>query len=322
MTIASGRYCLGIDIGGTSAKLAVVSAEGQIVERTAVPMGRSLSTAQIVDSLAEAVQKVLDESASREVKPEGIGIGHPGFYDEQGCLRDLCNLPSLSGVNLVNVFQERFRLRTASDTDVSCGTLGEFYFGGHREVRRFLFLTLGTGVGAGVVIDGRLMRITRNCLGDPGHLIVDPEGTPCTCGGRGCLEAIISGWAISRQAGAIVASDRPTMMSQIQRETGTIMPRDVFSAAAQGDREAALLVARVAKFLAMGLASLSILFEPERIVLGGGIAAGAGDQLLGPVSENFFQMLQPAFARHIRLRTASAGPDAGVLGAAALILNA
>lgn len=312
------RYGLGIDIGGSSAKLGVVSSEGQILHRAVAPMGRFLEAGEMIESLARSVRELLNWAEKASVGLAGIGIGHPGFYDEQGHLRDLCNLPALNGLNLAGLFQERFGLPARSDTDVSCGTLGEFHFGQHRAVDRFLFLTLGTGVGAGVVINGNLMRTTRNCLGDPGHVIVDSAGAACTCGGQGCLEAVVSGWAITRQAEELIGSGRATLLSQVKHQTGTVMPTEVFAAAAGGDEVACGLVQRVAKYLAMGLATLSIIFEPERIVLGGGIATGAGDQLLMPVRAHFFRMLQPAFARNTSLMTAMVGADAGLLGAAHL----
>lgn len=314
------RHCIAIDIGGTSAKLAIVSEEGNILGKTSIATPKAKSGKPIVEAFVQGTRQLSSMAHDAGIHLEGIGIGHPGFYDQDGRLRDLCNVQALNGVNLRSCFEQEFQMRVLCDTDVSCGTLGEFHYGGHHDVRRFLFLTLGTGVGVGAVIDGRLARTTRNCLGDPGHIVVDPGGTPCTCGGKGCLEAVASGWAITRVAEQLVKSRRQTELKKTHALKGTIAPEDIFAAASHGDEAAQEIVTGVAKWLAMGLASLCVIFEPEIIGLGGGIAAGAGDRLLNPVRENFFRMVSPPFARGLRIISARVGPDAGLLGAAALIL--
>jgi glucokinase len=170
-------------------------------------------------------------------------------------------------------------------------------------------------------MEGKLVRTTRHCLGDPGHIAVDPSGSPCTCGGKGCLEAVASGWAITQQAEKLVLSDRPTLLSEVFARRKCISPEDVFATASQGDPESQQLVTRVSKWLAMGLATFSVILEPEVIVLGGGIATGAGEQLLGPVRDHFFQIASPPFVRNVKLISARAGPDAGLLGATALVFS-
>jgi glucokinase len=313
------RYCIAIDIGGSSAKLAIVSDQGQIFKRTSVPTPKGESVGPLIEALSRIVTQLLEHSREMGLDIEGIGIGHPGFYEEDGKLKDLCNIPALNGFNLREYFRQEFQRRIASDTDVSCGTLGEFHFGGHQDVKRFLFLTLGTGIGAGVILENRLVRLTRNCLGDPGHIVLDPEGSLCTCGGRGCLEAVASGWAIQRQAEQAMRAGLPTLLADKQTQSRGPSSQEVFLAAAAGDVVAKSIVAKVAKWLAMGLATFCVIFEPEIIVLGGGIAAGAGEHLLEPVRDHLFQIVSPPFARHLDLISAKVGSDAGLLGAAALI---
>jgi glucokinase len=319
--VSHSRHCIAIDIGGTSAKLAVVAEDGTILRRSSVATPKVTTAGPIVDAYAREVQLLIDLSRERHLKLAGIGIGHPGFYDDDGTLKDLCNIPALNGFNLRKHFGTQFQVPVGSDTDVSCGTLGEFYFGGNRHVRRFLFLTLGTGVGVGAVMEGKLLQTTRYCLGDPGHIVVDPDGTPCTCGGKGCLEAVASGWAITQQAEKLALSKSRTLLCETYNRTQRLSPEDVFTAASQGDEGAQEIVGRVSKWLAMGLASFTVILEPEVIVLGGGIAAGAGEQLLQPVREHFFRIASPPFVRNVKLISARAGPDAGLLGAAALIFS-
>jgi len=317
----SGRHCIAIDIGGTSAKLAIVSEDGTILSKSSVATPKATTTGPIVDAYVQETHGLIELSREWNIEPVGIGIGHPGFYDDEGKLKDLCNIPALNGFNLREHFRTQFQIPVRSDTDVSCGTLGEFYYGGNRNVRRFLFLTLGTGVGVGAVIEGKLWQTTRHCLGDPGHIVVDPSGTPCTCGGRGCLEAVASGWAISQQAERLALSNRRTLLYEIYERKKSVSPQDVFYAASQGDEGAQEMVTQVGKWLAMGLASFSVILEPEVIVLGGGIAAGAGEQLLQPVRDHFFRIASPPFVRNVKLICARAGPDAGLLGAAALTFS-
>jgi glucokinase len=317
----SGRHCIAIDVGGTSAKLAIVAEDGTILSKSSVATPKAVTTGLIVDAFVQGAHRLIELSREWNIETVGIGIGHPGFYDDEGRLRDLCNIPALNGFDLGKHFWREFQIPVTSDTDVSCGTLGEFYYGGHRNVRRFLFLTLGTGVGVGAVMEGKLFRTTRHCLGDPGHIVVDPSGSPCTCGGKGCLEAVASGWAITQQAEKLALSNSRTLLWEIYDRKKRLSPEDVFYAASQGDEGAQEIVTQVSKWLAMGLASFSVILEPEVIVLGGGIAVGAGEQLLQPVRDHFFRIASPPFVRNVKLISARAGPDAGLLGAAALVFS-
>jgi glucokinase len=314
------RYCIAIDIGGSSAKLAIVSKQGKIFKGTSTPTPKVDSPGPLIEALTRTVIQLLEHCREIGIDVEGIGIGHPGFYEEDGKLKDLCNIPALNGFNLRAYFQQEFQRRVASDTDVSCGTLGEFHFGGHQAAKRFLFVTLGTGIGAGVILNNRLVRMTRNCLGDPGHIVVDPDGSPCTCGGKGCLEAVASGWAMERQAEQAIRAGKPTILASTLPQKKSPSPQDIFQAASAGDEVAKSIVANVAKWLAMGLATFCVIFEPEIIVLGGGIATGAGQCLSKPVRDHLFRIISPPFARHLELISAKVGSDAGLLGAAALIL--
>lgn len=318
----SARHCIAIDIGGTSAKLAIVAEEGAILSKSSVATPKAMTADSIAEAFVQATHQLMELSRRENIEIVSIGIGHPGFYDSDGRLKDLCNIPALNGFNLGEHFRMKFQIPVASDTDVSCGTLGEFYYGGNREVRRFLFLTLGTGVGVGSVMNGKLFRTTRHCLGDPGHIIVDPSGSPCSCGGKGCLEAVASGWAITQQAEkAATSSNCQTLLGEIYDRKKQLSPEDVFYAASQGDGGAQQIVTQVGKWLAMGLASFCVILEPEVIVLGGGIAAGAGEQLLQPVRDHFFRIASPPFVRNVKLMSARVGPDAGLLGAAALAFS-
>ncbi len=316
----SSRYCAAMDIGATSAKLGIVSEQGEVLIKDSVPTPRSGLSGPVLEAFSGGVADLIEKARQSGTRLEGIGIGHPGFYDSEGRLRDLCNIPGLNGVNLRSFFQERFRVPVVADTDVTCGTLGEFHFGSHGNVKRFLFLTLGTGVGAGLVIDGKLVRITRNCLGDPGHIIVDAEGRPCTCGGKGCLEAVCSGWAVTQQAEDSARLNPHSVLAGILLKNGSLSPQDVFNAAASGDPVAHDIVTQQARWLALGLASFCAIFEPDLIALGGGIPSGAGQRLLDPVREHLFRVASPAFIRHLEVVTAHVGPDAGLLGAACLVL--
>ena len=132
------RHCIAIDIGGTSAKLAIVSEEGNILSKTSIATPKAESANPIVDAFVQGTRQLRSIADDRGIQLEGIGIGHPGFYDQDGRLRDLCNIPALNGVNLGACFREEFQTRVVCDTDVSCGTHGEFHYGGHRDVRRFL----------------------------------------------------------------------------------------------------------------------------------------------------------------------------------------
>jgi hypothetical protein len=182
---------LGIDVGGMTAKLGVVSSGGQIHGRTSVPTGFELTADALIERLATAARPLLEQSHASDIDVRTAGLALPGMLSpDRSAVRNVTNLPGLNHVPLRDRLAERLGLAVALDNDACAAALGEYRYGAGRGAERLLVVTVGTGIGAGMVVDGAVFRTSQGCLGDPGHVIVAPDGPRCGCGGRGCMEVM------------------------------------------------------------------------------------------------------------------------------------
>jgi len=305
------RYAIGMDVGGSSARAALVSEDGEILASASQPTGFDTPTQVLMERFVQVLEQALEPARSRGLRVEGIGIGMPGLQDEQGRVDSASNLPQLNGVDVRGDLSRRSGLPAAMENDLNVVALGEYRFGGHRVKGNLLVLAVGTGVGAALVQDGRLLRVARGCLGDPGHLLVEPGSRLCRCGAHGCLEAHLAGWALLEQAAEAGISSP---------DGAPLTPAALFALARAGSAPARELLARAAGWLAMGLASYGALYQPERIVLGGNVLVECADLLLAPARQRFRTIVQPWLA-HLELPLSRIPQTAGVLGGAALVFE-
>jgi glucokinase len=296
---------VGIDIGGTSAKLGLVDEAGRVVRRLQVPTGRDAAPGPLVERLAAAAAELIaGEGAS------GLGIAAPGFRrpDGEGVV-NVSNIPAIDGYPLRTRLEEATGLPAVLDNDANAAALGEYRYGGGRGVSRLLVVTVGTGIGAGMVAEGAVHRICWEGLGDPGHVIVAPDGPPCACGGRGCAEAVAAVPATVRRA------------SEARARAGRAGFDDfgeVAEAARGGDEAARAALRESGRYLGVALTTLTHVLAPERILLGGGGLDAAEELLMEPVRAALFGHVQPFLGERLVLGRAALGNDAGVIGAAAL----
>jgi len=291
-----------VDIGGTSTKIGIVDEEGRVVSRATVPTSAAGNPLPLMDAIAASLRPMLDAAIATSDQPLGIGVSVAGFLDpERTAMVENANLLALCGFPLRRAFEERFPLDCRLEVDSNATVAAEYRYGAGRGSKRLLGVTIGTGLGGGVVIDGALLRYTGECAGDLGHIILDPKGPPCSCGSHGCLEAIVSSGALSRRAGGRSV-------------------RAIISAAKSGEREAVAALAETGRWLGLGLASLSPLFAPDTIVVGGGVAA-AGDLLLEPTRASYREHAAPEPGRSVRIAGSTFEGWEGVVGAATLFLD-
>lgn len=296
------RFAGAVDIGGTATKIGIVAEDGSVVSRAAVPTKLHGDPIALVDVVVSSLQAMIDAARSEKKPVSGIGISVAGFLDnERGAMVHNANLPALRTFPLRRVFEERFSLDCRLEVDSNASTVGEYRFGLGRGAARLLGVTVGTGLGGGVIINGRLLRYTGECAGDLGHVILDPKGRHCTCGARGCLEAMVNSAALSERAGG--------------RRV-----RDIVVSARKGDRLAVDALAQTGWWLGLGLASLSPVFSPDRIVVGGGIAA-AGDLLLDAVRASYRIHATPEFRERTQVVGSSFDGWEAMIGAASLVLD-
>jgi glucokinase len=246
-----------------------------------------------------------------------VGIGSPGPLDlDAGVVIGMPNIPGFQNVPLRDRLAERVGMRAVLENDANAAAVGEYMVGSGRGTSLMVLLTLGTGVGSGIIIDGRLLHGSHGIGGEVGHMIVDPGGEECGCGQRGCLERYASATYLARHARRLIEREgRPSRLAEVLREKGDIDARDVCDARRAGDALAGEVWDRAVRFLAIACVSLCRVLDPDRIVLGGGMAK-AGDDLLGPLRAHFRREHWNLAPPRTELALASLGNDAGVIGAA------
>ncbi|MFN0089065.1 MAG: ROK family protein [Acidimicrobiales bacterium] len=314
--MSSDRVALaGVDVGGTKI-LCVVIDSAQPAEPVAQ---RQVETPAGADALFERIGELVGEAAADAgAVPAGVGVALPGLVDRAGRFHVGPNLPGVVGVDLAAALAPRLPGRVAFENDASAAAWGEHRAGAARGAAASLTVTLGTGIGGGIVEDGRLLRGAHGFAGEVGHMTVAPDGLACTCGGRGCWEVYASGRALGRLAREAAAAGRAERLVELAGGAGEVRGEHVSQAAAQGDAGALAILGELAGWAALGLNNLANLVDPEVIVVGGGLVE-VGEALFGPMREAFAARLLGGPGRPApEIRPALLGPAAGAIGAALL----
>lgn len=296
------RLAGAIDIGGTATKIGIVAEDGTILRRRTISTIAYAEPVALMDAIASSLRLILDARESQRNPVSGLGVSVAGFLDrEHSAMIHNANLPALRGFPLRRALEERLSLDCRLEVDSNAAVVAEYRHGAGRGATRLLGVTVGTGLGGGVIIDGQLLRYTGECAGDLGHIIVDRKGRRCTCGAQGCLEAMVNAAALSERGGG--------------RRV-----REIVTSGRKGDKVARKALAETGRWLGLGLASLSPLFAPDRIVVGGGIAA-AGELLLDSVQASYRTHVQPEFREKTQVIGSSFDGWEGIVGAASLFLH-
>lgn len=311
---SAGRV-LALDVGGTKLAAGVVRADGTLesFRRTAteVHQGPDKVIARLV-----GLGRQVRADAPGPLDAVGIGCGGP-LDPATGTILGPPGLPGWDEVPLVSLLSAAFEMPAYLENDGTAAALGEYRWGGWAGVRDLVYLTISTGVGGGVVLDGALRRGAAGNGGEPGHIVVDWRGRPCGCGRRGCAEAYVSGTAIARRAAEAVAADGTSSLSG----RDDITARDVAVAAAAGDELAGRLWSETTEILGRVVAVLLNMFEPQLVTLGGGVT-DAGRMLIDPVRRHALAQAMPPAAAAARIELSAHRDRAGVMGAAAIALDA
>jgi glucokinase len=318
------RFVLGIDIGGTNLVVGSVAEDGSTLRAlsTAPTQAESGATA-VVDRLVDLAQRTIAET-TREVpgaEIAGVGVGAPGPLDTKSGIVLLT--PNLGWVNmpLRQIIHERLGLQTALDNDANCAVLGEWWVGAARGARNAIGITIGTGIGGGLVLDGRLYHGASDVAGEIGHTTIDTDGRRCKCGNYGCLEAYASGPNIAVRAVEALEAGADSLLSRIVGgELSRITAQTVYEAAQEGDELALEVVNDTAKFLGAGIANLLNVFNPEVVVVCGGVTL-AGDHLFVPLRREVARRAFKPAVQACRIVPGELINTAGVYGAAKVFLD-
>lgn len=306
------KSAIGIDIGGTFTKIALVNQQGEISRLQRLRTASHAGVENYLNSLEEIISTFLVE------KPTGIGITIPGFLSSDGRMALYNpNTPALEKLDFVG-WLAPFGLPVRTEQDLNASALSEYFFGSGQGSRRFMATPIGTGVGVGMIIDGEVLRFTGYTTGDAGHIIIEPDGPQCTGGCRGCAEALVTIPAIERDALALIENGMADSLKSLLSE-GRVAAQDVIRLARVGDPAAVQIMTTIGERLGLWLASLAPIFLPDRIALCGGIAE-AGDFLLDACRQRFYHLAGVEYARGCEVVFGTFRGLAGVVGAAAPLL--
>ncbi|MBI4860265.1 MAG: ROK family protein [Candidatus Riflebacteria bacterium] len=299
-------------------KAAVVAEDGRIEAQTSFDTATAPSGAAWLDAVAAALERLGLNPSSLKDEIEGIGIGVPGFVDfERGFVHDLTNVPGWKAVWLNRLVEERFGIPARADNDVNAMALGESTFGAGRHYRHAVFVTVGTGVGGALLINGQLYRGAHSMAGEIGHLSIDLNG-PTSPEGRGGLEQYVGNRRLIARTVSLIREGRASILCElVEGNLDALTPRIIAQAARQGDALSREIFEFAADCLATAFASTAYLIQPEAFIVGGGVAR-SGEVLFEPLRARLRQRLSPHFADRIVVKPAQLGHNAGVVGAAIL----
>jgi glucokinase len=309
---------LAVDIGGTKIIIAIITADGRIMAEERQPTLVVEGVQAVIGRLFSGIDNLLEQNNLRPTQLRGISLAVAGPIDSsRGLVTVSPNMPDWHDVLLRDMVGERCGVDAFLVNDASAAALGEHRFGAGRGVNNLVLLTLGTGIGGGIVIDGKLYLGACGSAGEPGHMVIDVNGPECGCGRRGCLEALASGTAVARDAVLrLRQGEKSSLVEMVGGKMEDITAEKVGEAARKGDALAQGVISRAGTYLGVGLANLVNIFNPEMIVLGGGMV-NLGELLLGPARQVALAQSFPISARAVRIVTAELGERAGIYGATA-----
>ncbi|MDD4796393.1 MAG: ROK family protein [Eubacteriales bacterium] len=314
-------FYLGVDLGGTNIAIGLVDEQGNILHKDSVPTLSARPPAEVVDDMAALCRKVTADAGKSMDDIAAVGIGVPGLtIDETGVVVFATNL-GWHDVHMGTQLGRALNKPVHMDNDANVAALGEVVAGGMRGAKNAIFLTLGTGVGGGIVLDGKIFSGTHHVGGEVGHMITVINGEPCTCGNRGCWERYTSATALIRE-GKKAAQRNPQSLinKKVAGDLDKISARTVIDAAREEDADAVQIYRDYIEALALGIINLINLLDPEMVAVGGGVAA-AGDFLLEPLKACVASHVFYKDAPHAEIVLAVLGNDAGIIGAAVDAMN-
>ena len=315
-------YYIGIDVGGMSIKAGLTDKDGNILHKTILETkGEYTADYTISNDIHALIVKLLSEAGVTEDKIAAIGIGQAGSIDsERGIINYWNNIP-MKNVHVVEELHAWHSCPVFIDNDANVAALGECVFGAAKGLKNVLLITLGTGVGSGIIINGNVYRGEYGAGAEAGHMGIIMNGEPCTCGRRGCWEAYASVSALIRQTKAAMAAHPESSMNDIARDMGAVNGITAFKAARGGDKTALAVVDQYERYVAEGLISLQNIFRPQIFLIGGGISK-EGEYLTAPLEKYVYEgMFDKETGEGVKIRPAALHNDAGILGAAALAIQ-
>jgi len=313
------KYALGVDLGGTSIKLGILSNLGEILTKYSLPSNAELGPDEVIRQIKKGIRHILSQ---KKIKIRGIGIGAPGVINiEKGTVEYPPNFPGWGKVKLGKIIQKEFNFKTFIENDANAAAIGEYMFGAGKKYNSFIMITLGTGVGGGIIFNKKIFRGEFGAAGELGHMSIDYKGPKCKCGSFGCIEAFIGNNYLKQ----IVSSELKVhpdskILELVNNEAGHVTPRIIQEAMEQGDKYAKSVVDNMGTQLGAVLTSVSNLLDISTFIIGGGVA-GFGKPLFNKVQQTIVERVFIPTKKRVKVLPAKLKNDAGIKGASALVFH-
>lgn len=311
---------LAIDLGGSKIVTALISPEGEIVAREYIPTLAEEGTQEVIHRMLATIDTILSQANTPRSSLSTLAIAAAGAINsEEGIVTDSPNLPGWHDIPLREMVEKETGLETFLINDASAAALGEHCFGIGKGVNNLIYITVSTGIGGGIIIDGKLYTGVSGSAGEIGHVTIDVNGPRCNCGNTGCLEVLASGKAVAREAQKAIAQGAKTIILELaEGEPQNITAQIVSTAAQKGDALASAIIFKAATYLGVGMVNLVNIFNPEMIIVGGGMAK-MGDMLLDTARKVVAERAFHLPTQQVRIVPSQLGDNAAVIGAIAFV---
>lgn len=316
----TNKFVIGIDIGGTTVKNALFRPNGELIDKWEIPTRKTDNGSHIPGDIWSSIETKIDKNDLEITSCLGIGAGAPGFIDpETGKVAIGVNI-GWKDFPLKKHLEELSGLPVFLDNDANIAALGETWKGAGSEASNILAVTLGTGVGGGIIVNRHIVSGANGTAAEIGHITVEENGAPCNCGRNGCLETVASATGIVRQANELLAEGKAPLLQEVKEELGKITTKEIFEVALKGDQDIQKMLDHVLDVLGFALSNLAIAVNPSKIIIGGGVSK-AGNQIIIPLKEAFKKYTLPRTQEVCDIVIAKLGNDAGVYGGAYLVIQ-
>ena len=318
------QCAIGIDLGGTFIKAGVVDAEGRIVTQLSVPTGGDEGAETVIRRMAEAADEARRKAGLSWAQAGAVGIGSPGVLDlANGVVLTCPNIHPIEGLCLTTAVVESIGeagVHAVLENDANAAAYAEAWVGAGRDASSLVMMTLGTGIGGGIILNGEIWHGAHGFAGEIGHMTIEPDGLKCPCGNRGCLERYASAAAMERRFRDAIEAGRPSSLAERVLKGETVVGRDIDTAAREGDELARETLNDTGRYLGIAATNIAHVFDPDMIVFAGGLV-GAGDLLMEPLQEEARRRMFAVVRDRVRITFAELGKDAGLIGAAGWALK-
>lgn len=311
------KFSIGVDLGGTNIKIGMVSSDGRIISKTSLKTESEKGPKHVINQIIDGI-KILNDS--RKIKIKGIGVGFPGTVSTKtGLVESPPNLPGWGKVDLRKKIEKEFKVKVYIENDANAAAIGEMIFGAGKKFDSFVMVTLGTGVGGGIVINKKIFHGETGAAGELGHVIIDLKGPHCNCGSIGCVEAYAgNNYLKTRVRTELADNSDSTLWHLISNDLHNVSPKNIQSAAEAGDVYSSSVIHNLGDYIGTALTSVSNMLDVTTFIIGGGIS-GFGEPLLKSIRETIIKKVLAPKKKRIKVVLAKLQNDAGIKGASALV---